>query len=131
MGVSLKRFGGWEPTTTYTYDEQGRVISSRPEPEWDDTEREWVLALADLRRREESERCHLCGLPKVVCRSKATENQVAVDLERCHVTTAMAKTRDEYAKDGMPHMEGVDLIPDVPNPFAGLGLGDSPPQPLQ
>lgn len=130
MGVSLKRFNGWEPTTTYVYDDEGRVIASRPESEWDDTEREWFLALGDVRRREEAERCHLCGLPKVICRSKDTEGQVKVDLERCHVTTAMVKTRDLAEQDGMPYMQGIDIIPDIPNPLAGLGLGDSLPESL-
>lgn len=99
------------------------MVSSQPEVEWDDTEREWFLALEDVRRREEADRCHMCGLPKVICRDKATEGQVKVDLERCHVTTAMVKTRDQAEKDAMPFMQGIDLLPDIPNPMAGLGLG--------
>lgn len=34
--------------------------------------------------------CHLCGMPKEVCRSRATEGKVSVDFERCHVTNALA-----------------------------------------
>lgn len=35
--------------------------------------------------------CRLCGMPKEICRSMATENKVAVKFERCHVTAEMAR----------------------------------------
>lgn len=40
----MKRFGGWEPTTYYEYDENGRLVSSTPEVEWDDEQRALVEA---------------------------------------------------------------------------------------
>ena len=57
LGISHKRLLGWEPTTTYTHDDAGRLISSVPEVEWDDEQREAMIALADLvdRRFDESE----------------------------------------------------------------------------
>lgn len=45
LGISHRRLLGWEPTTTYAYDDAGRMIASRPEPEWDDAERSKMLAL--------------------------------------------------------------------------------------
>lgn len=39
---------GWEPTTTYEYDDDGRLISSRPEPEWDDEQRHLAIAHYEL-----------------------------------------------------------------------------------
>lgn len=62
----------------------------------------------------------MCGLPRVICRSKAVEGKVQVDLERCHVATATARAHEEAAEGGMPHMSGVDLIPQIENPAAGL-----------
>lgn len=93
------------------YDEDGRLIESRPEPEWDDAEREWMLALEDVRRKEEAERCHLCGMPRKVCRARGTERALTVESERCHVTTAVARARSAAIRDGMPDLEGIDWIP--------------------
>ena len=53
LGVSLKRFGGWEPVTVteYEYDAGGRLVRSwsQPESEWDDRQQAWMLALAQHR----------------------------------------------------------------------------------
>lgn len=47
--ISEKRLLGWEPTEThtYTYDDAGRVatVTVTREPEWDDAERNQMLAL--------------------------------------------------------------------------------------
>ena len=43
VGVSPRRYAGWEPRTRYVYDAQGRVAWTEPEPEWD----EWDQALLD------------------------------------------------------------------------------------
>lgn len=60
-GVSHRRFCGLEPatTTTYEYDDAGRLVRSvtRPEPEWDDEQREMAYALA----RWEASLCPGCG----------------------------------------------------------------------
>lgn len=42
-GVSPRRYAGWEPRTRYSYDDQGRISHTEPEPEWD----EWDTALVD------------------------------------------------------------------------------------
>ena len=53
LGVSLKRFGGWEPVTVteYEYDAGGRLVRSwsQPESEWDDQQQAWMLALVQHR----------------------------------------------------------------------------------
>lgn len=61
MGVSLRRFDGWEPVEVHDheYDETGRLIRTvvTREPEWDEDQRLWMLGLT---LREASE-CHRCG----------------------------------------------------------------------
>lgn len=44
LGISPRRFRGWEPTTFYEYDDAGRLVSSTPEPEWDDEQRALIEA---------------------------------------------------------------------------------------
>ena len=34
--MSPRRYAGWEPTTRYLYDDQGRLVSSSADPEWDE-----------------------------------------------------------------------------------------------
>lgn len=97
LNVSLKRFSGWEPTTFYVYDAAGRLVSSRPEVEWDDTEQGWMLAL----ERWRTERlCPLCGYPKDVCQAPEFTYRYDVDAPvRCRVTTAIrqAQRGGDYA----------------------------------
>ncbi|WP_346536940.1 hypothetical protein [Micromonospora sp. DPT] len=53
LGVSLKRFGGWEPVTVteYEYDDDGRLLRSwsQPESEWDEQQQAWIQALVQHR----------------------------------------------------------------------------------
>lgn len=90
---------GWEPTTTYAYDADGRLISSQPEVEWDDTQREGMLGLAEYRT---SERCPRCGGPKHLCQSSEAEGlwQATAPI-RCHIATTVAEAQKAYL-DG-PH----------------------------
>lgn len=92
---------GWEPTTFYVYDEDGRLVSSQPEPEYDELEREWQRALAAYRAEH---LCPLCGLPKVVCRDQANESRFKADSERCHMSSALARRKriDQEAKLDLP-----------------------------
>jgi hypothetical protein len=87
---------GWEPTTTYVTDLNGRLESSTIEPEWDETERAWMLARAAYRRENI---CALCGMPKEICRSRDTEGRVSVDFERCHVTAELARKQAAHRKE--------------------------------
>lgn len=54
--MSPRRYAGWEPVTRYMYDEQGRIISTTPEPEWD----EWDTVLVDCLLNWQSG-VHRCG----------------------------------------------------------------------
>lgn len=93
MGISLKRLNGWEPTTFYTLDADGRTVSSWLEPEWDDTEREWARS---WREYKASLLCRLCGMPKEVCRSVDTDGRVIATFERCHVAAAIASKQKNF-----------------------------------
>jgi hypothetical protein len=80
----LKRFHGWEPETVYMYDGD-RLVSSRPEPEWDDREQTVMLALAAYR----ASLC-VCGEPSEVCSAPENEGRYQVEGPiRCHKETAL------------------------------------------
>ncbi|GMA26202.1 hypothetical protein GCM10025864_39610 [Luteimicrobium album] len=94
LGISYKRLKGWEPVTTYTYDGDGRLVSSRPEVEWDETEQAWMSALDAY----EASLCEHCGLPRDVCHAPTLEGRVKVPPpSRCHVHTAMLRAQNDRA----------------------------------
>lgn len=96
LGISYKRLQGWEPRTTYEYDDGGRITASYPEVEWDETERAWMLALAAWRARHV---CGLCGMPREVCQDPDAEFALEVALPtRCHVTTAILRAKAARAR---------------------------------
>jgi hypothetical protein len=71
-------------------------VSSRPDPEWDETEVEWMRALAWYR---DEYLCPCgCGLPRDVTHDPMTEFRVLVhDPVRCHVRTALTARQRAYA----------------------------------
>lgn len=82
-------------TTEYEHDDDGRLVRSitTREPEWDEQERAWMLALADY----ESRICPLCGRPLSVCTDPANEGKVKAALpRRCFFTTAVEQAREPY-----------------------------------
>jgi hypothetical protein len=82
----------------YEYDDAGRMVSSRPEVEWDEAEQAWMLALA---KWERDEICALCGWPRSVCRDPMAEFNLEVPLpERCHVITAIDRQKEARAAEG-------------------------------
>lgn len=95
LGISLRRFDGWEPTTRYRH-RKGRLVSSTPESEWDDEQRAWVLAMETWR----SNRCPNCGRDIAEC--TGTEDWTVPPPRRCHVTTALAIARKPYEKNPQP-----------------------------
>jgi hypothetical protein len=96
LRISYKRFKGWEPTTIYEYDDAGRLVSSRPEVEWDEVEQGWMTALAKWRSEE---LCPLCGWPRAVCQAPEAEWNLEVPLPtRCHVTTAIRRAQKARSK---------------------------------
>lgn len=75
------------------------MISSRPEAEWDDTERAWMVGLAAY----EATLCPMCGLPSEQCQSAAAENLAEAGVPiRCHVTTARMQRQEEYKEAKHP-----------------------------
>jgi hypothetical protein len=69
------------------------MVRSTVEPEWDDVEQQWMLALAAYRSQE---LCSLCGMQKSICQDPQTEFRVHVDdPARCHVTTAIRRKQAE------------------------------------
>ena len=87
---------GWEPVWHHTYDDAGRLVSSQPEPEWDDMQREGALGLQQYR---EAERCPTCGGPKWQCQSAEAENAWEASLPtRCHITTAVRIAQEQFGK---------------------------------
>jgi len=88
----LKRFHGWEPSTKYEY-HAGVLVSSAPEPEWDDAEQTVMLALQQYR----ATLCPLCGGPLAIC--TAPENEMKYDTGlpvRCHATTSRGRAAEPY-----------------------------------
>lgn len=70
------------------------MVSSRPEPEWDETERAWMLALDEY----DATLCPLCGMPSDLCQDASAEGRAEAGLPvRCHVTTARMQRAEEYA----------------------------------
>lgn len=75
-------------------------MSSQPEPEWDDTERAWMLSLARWRTNEQ---CPRCGQPKYICQDPAAESTWVADLPiRCHITTAILRAQNDYLSGAAP-----------------------------
>jgi len=89
VGVSPKRFGGWEPTETHTYayDEAGRVASVEVtrEVEWDEGERALVVALLSYRAQ-----CCPSGHYLPTASAAESEFGFAAHARRCHMCTAVA-----------------------------------------
>jgi hypothetical protein len=97
---------GWEPatTTTYRYDDQGRLVEAVTvsEPEWSDEDRAWAAAL-DL---AESRLCSSCGGPRAECRGRDRAAGLEATHEICAKTWVAAlhqqKVLDEDKAVQMP-----------------------------
>jgi hypothetical protein len=119
---------GWEPkrTTTFEYDDAGRVVRSveTTEAEWDPESYALLAALADY----EAALCPRCGEPLVECRDagadpnnpRATHRYVAKIQGRCHACDALvvkqrADLEDSADTAPIPRPEslhyGVDRVP--------------------
>lgn len=86
------------------------MVSSRPEVEWDETERAWMLALDEY----DASLCPLCGLPRTECQDPSAENRAEAGMPvRCHVSTARIRRQEEYAdaKQGGALLYGAGLRP--------------------
>lgn len=90
LGISLKRFQGWEPQTLtrYEYDDQGRIrhTVSTTETEWDDTQQAWMIAY----HLYEADRCSGCGGRWSETTDRKNEEAYVTEAIRCHSCTARA-----------------------------------------
>lgn len=102
LGISVKRFDGWEPVTVEEHEYDGdRLVRTvtRREAEWDDEQRGWALAwLAYEANVHDS-----CGhyLPD----STAAEADDGYESElpiRCHACTARARAYARYSESQHP-----------------------------
>lgn len=82
--------------TEYEYDDAGRLVRSvtATEPEWDEQERAWMLALASY----EAALCPNCGRPVSVCSDPNSENLWRSDAPtRCFAATAVLRSQERYS----------------------------------
>lgn len=86
LGVSYKRFLGWEPTPDDPV-------------EWDDVEREWMLA---LQAYETSVKCPRCGMPTDLCHDeeRVSELFVGAGVETCFVSEMQEKALRKFSASG-------------------------------
>lgn len=94
VGISLRRWAGWEPREVHTPQGDGSVLVTR-EPEWDDESRDWVLALAQW----EDLHCPQCNgwLPETT--DPANEDAYRAEPPgRCHRCTALVAKQESYAE---------------------------------
>lgn len=73
------------------------MVGSHVEPEWDETERAWMLALSEWR---EKHLCPLCGWPKSICQDPRNEGRFIAEGTRCYVTTAMRHAQEAARNPG-------------------------------
>lgn len=78
-------------------DQAGQVVALRPEPEWDDTERGWMQAMAFYR---DHVLCPCgCGYPRDVAWDPATEfSREVPPPTRCHVRTGITLAQQDWAR---------------------------------
>ncbi len=105
-GVSWRRWCGWEPTrtTTYEYDPDGRLVRAvtTTEAEWDDEQRAAAYALRDY----EAGLCPGCG--GVLAETTRPENEFRykeLETARCHRCVGTEVVQASY--EGDPHLSAL------------------------
>lgn len=115
--MSLKRFRGWEPVTTvrYTWDRDNQSegpdgYTSTVEPEWDEVEQGWMLALALWREH----RCPNCGGDLDVTANPDNEDRFRPMLPlQCFRCVAFGQSHKAYSNS--PHVSSlIHLVPQRP-----------------
>ena len=117
LGISLKRFRGWEPTTTmrYTWDwdnqsEHPDGYTSTVDPEWDETEQSWMVALALWRQHQ----CPGCGGDLTVTTKPENEERYRHELPlQCFRCVAFAQSHKAYDDQQYP-ISLIHLVPQRP-----------------
>lgn len=110
LGVSVKRFRGWEPVTTHTHDEDGLHTTSTVETEWDEVEHGWMIALALWREN----RCPFCGGDLALTTDPVNEDVYRHELPiQCYRCVAFARAHEEYDTELYPQSL-IHLVPQRP-----------------
>ncbi len=80
---------------------------TRREPEWDDQQQGWMLALQHYRNGL----CPSCGLPREECMALANDGRFKATAMRCHATTARIIEAERYKDNPQPDalLYGVEL----------------------
>lgn len=94
MGVSYKRWHGWEPKRTIR-PEPGGAYTILTESEWDDTERAWMLALDEYERSL----CPSCGLPVTECSAPEAEFRIHADARVCWAAAHQLQAVDQWRQE--------------------------------
>lgn len=93
---------GWEPTARHVHDDAGRLVASVPEPEWDETQRAWLLALSAY----EADTCQGCRGQLSETTGQDDEGRPVRyqvdDPHRCRQCTALAVAQREAQKAERP-----------------------------
>lgn len=76
-------------------DAHKRIVGYTPEPEWDDTEREWMRALADY----EASLCPECGLPLDECHDPMAPYRFAAEVSVCEVGAMRRAAVDQWTRE--------------------------------
>lgn len=81
--------------------------------EWDEAEREWMLA---LQRYENSQICPLCGMPKSICHDEETVSEMFSRgaVETCFVSAMRERAVQKFNDSGTvetPHSQTTKLVP--------------------
>ncbi|MGW1057627.1 hypothetical protein [Micromonospora rubida] len=112
---------GWEPTTVYEYDEQGRLVRSTPEPEWTDQQLALMLALDEY----EASLCRRCGhlLEETTRPEHDYNNPLATAVYmpapgmpmQCHCCAALERSEQQTNAQNPQHpgaiLHAVQLVP--------------------
>lgn len=76
-------------------DEHRRITGYTPETEWDETEREWMLALDDY----EHSLCPQCGMPISVCHDEQTPFHFTAEVGVCQISLLQSVRLEAWKKD--------------------------------
>jgi hypothetical protein len=93
--VSPRRFLGWEPAQTFIYNQAGQVVRVELEPEWDDDNRQMVLAL----QAHEAGLCPGCNHPLEETTKPEYKDAYRPETPiRCHYCTTQALVSETAEK---------------------------------
>ena len=84
-----------------------RITGYTPESEWDQTERAWMLALADYAHSL----CPRCGMPVSVCHDELTPTRYTAEAGVCQISLMRDIAAEDWRKqhDGEAGIKAMSL----------------------